>query len=112
MVSPQLDLRVFWIVDNCSAHRGASAAERLRNLYPRLTLVHAEVHASWLNQIEIYFSIVQRKALTPNNFPDLNAVAERLLDFQYHRANTAQPFEWKFNRQDLDELLVKLSTPG
>ncbi len=76
--------RVFWIVDNCSAHRGARAAERLRSLYPRLTLVHAPVHASWLNQIEIYFSIVQRKVLTPNDFPDLNAVAERLLDFQYY----------------------------
>ena len=74
--------RVFWIVDNCSAHRGPRAAGRLRNLYPRLTLVHAPVHASWLNQIEIYFSIVQRKVLTPNDFPDLSAVAERLLDFQ------------------------------
>jgi hypothetical protein len=61
--------RVFWIVDNCSAHRGARAAERLKNLYPRLTLVHAPVHASWLNQIEIYFSIVQRTVLTPNDFP-------------------------------------------
>jgi DDE superfamily endonuclease len=103
--------RVFWIVDNCSAHRGARAAERLRSLYPRLTLVHAPVHASWLNQIEIYFSIVQRKVLTPNDFPDLNAVAERLLDFQYYWAATAQPFQWKFTSQDLDELLVKLSTP-
>ena len=62
--------RVFWIVDNCSAHRGARAVERLRNRYPRLTLVHAPVHASWLNQIEIYFSIVQRKVLTPNDFPE------------------------------------------
>jgi len=50
--------------------------------------VHAPVHASWLNQIEIYFSIVQRKVLTPNDFPDLNAVAERLLDFQYYWATT------------------------
>ena len=78
---------------------------------PGLTLVHAPVHASWLNQIEIYFSIVQRKVLTPNDFPDLNAVAERLLDFQYYWATAAQPFEWKFTRQDLDELLVKLNTP-
>ena len=98
-------------MDNCSAHRGARAAERLRNLYPRLTLVHAPVHASRLNQIEIYFSIIQRKVLTPNDFPDLDAVAERLLDFQYYWATTAQPFEWKFTRDDLDELLVKLSTP-
>jgi len=69
--------RVFWIVDNCSAHRGLKAVARLRNRYPRLTLVHAPVHASWLNQIEIYFSIVQRKVLTPmtstTSTPSLNA---------------------------------------
>jgi hypothetical protein len=73
--------------------------------------VHAPVHASWLNQIEIYFSIVQRKVLTPNDFPDLNAVAERLLDFQYYWETTARPFEWKFTPQDLAALLVKLGTP-
>jgi hypothetical protein len=103
--------RVFWIVDNCSAHRGVKAAERLRNLYPRWVLVHAPIHASWLNQIEIYFSIVQRKVLTPNDFPNLNAVAERLLDFQYYWESTAQPFQWKFTRQDLDQLLIQLQTP-
>ena len=59
--------RVFWIVDNCSAHRGAKAAERLHDLDPRLELVHAPIHASGLNQVEIYFSIVQRKVLTPND---------------------------------------------
>ena len=91
--------RVFWIVDNCSAHRGARAAERLRNLYPRLTLVHAPVHASWLNQIEIYFSIVQRKVLTPNDFPDLNAVAERLLDFQYYWATTGSALRMEVHPQ-------------
>jgi hypothetical protein len=104
--------RVFWIVDNCSAHRGARAVERLRSRYPRLTLVHAPVHASWLNQIEIYFSIVQRKVLTPNDFADLNAVAERLLDFQYYWENTARPFEWKFTRQDLAQLLANISSPS
>ena len=103
--------RVFWIVDNCSAHRGVRAVQRLRHRYPRLTLVHAPVHASWLNQIEIYFSIVQRKVLTPNDFPDLNAVAERLLDFQYYWETTARPFEWKFTRHDLAKLLAKLGTP-
>jgi hypothetical protein len=103
--------RVFWIVDNCSAHRGTRAVERLRSLYPRLTLVHAPVHASWLNQIEIYFSIVQRKVLMPNDFTDLNALAERLLDFQYYWESAGKPFEWKFTRQNLADLLVKLGTP-
>jgi len=73
--------RVFWIVDNCSAHCGFKAAQRLRDRYPRLTLVHAPVHASWLNQVEIYFSIVQRKVLSPNDFPSLEALAERLSIF-------------------------------
>jgi len=103
--------RVFWIVINCSAHRGVRAVQRLRHFYPRLTFVHAPVHASWLNQIEIYFSIFQHKVLTPNDFPNLNAVAERLLDFQYYWETTARPFEWKFTRQDLAQLLVKLPTP-
>ena len=70
--------------------------------------MHAPIHASWLNQIEIYFSIVQRKVLAPNDFTDLNALAERLLDFQYYWETTARPFEWKFTRRDLTELLDKL----
>jgi len=100
--------RVFWIVDNSSAHRGSRAVQRLQTRYPRLVLVHAPVHASWLNQVEIYFSIVQRKVLTPNDFPDLNSLAERLLDFQYYWEATARPFEWKFRRQDLTKLMNKL----
>jgi len=106
--------RVFWIVDNCSAHRGARAVKRLQSLYPRhprLVLVHAPIHASWRNQVEIYFSIVQRKVLTPNDFTDLGALAERLLEFQYYWEATARSFEWKFTRQDLKELLEKLAQP-
>jgi len=104
--------RVFWIVDNCSAHRGSRAVQRLRNQYPTLTLVHAPVHASWLNQVEIYFSIIQREVLTPNDFPNLDALAERLFDFQYYWEAAARPFEWKFTRQDLAELLAKLGSPS
>jgi hypothetical protein len=103
--------RVFWIVDNCSAHRGSRAVQRLQNQYPNVVLVHAPIHASWLNQVEIYFSIVQRKVLTPNDFPNLDNLAERLLDFQYYWETAAKPFEWKFSRDDLNELLNKLNTP-
>jgi hypothetical protein len=100
--------RVFWIVDNGSSHRGAAAIQRLQSKYPRLVLVHGPVHASWLNQIEIYFSVIQRKVLTPNDFPNLEAVAERLFDFQYRWESLARPFEWKFTRSDLRRLLNKL----
>ena len=60
--------RVFWIVDNGSSHRGRKSVERLEQRWPNLVLVHLPVHASWLNQIEIYYSIVQRKVLEPNDF--------------------------------------------
>lgn len=101
--------RVFWIVDNCSAHRGSKAVARLQDRYPRLVLVHAPIHASWLNQVEIYFSILQRKLLTPNDFPDLDTLAERILEFQSYWQATARPFDWKFTRKDLSDLLQKFS---
>ena len=100
--------RVFWIVDNGSSHRGLAAVERLQQKYPRLVLVHGPVHASWLNQIEIYFSIIQRKVLTPNDFHDLTVLAERLLNFQYHWETLGEPFHWTFTRRDLSRLLAKL----
>ncbi len=66
--------RVFWIVDNGSSHRGQKAIDRLAEQFPNAVMVHTPVHASWLNQIEIYFSIVQRKVLSPNDFTDLDEV--------------------------------------
>jgi hypothetical protein len=100
--------RVFWIVDNGSSHRGAAAVNRLQSAYPNLRLVHLPVHASWLNQVEIYFSILQRKVLTPNDFTSLAEVRERILAFQVLYEQTAKPFEWKFSREDLHELLARL----
>jgi DDE superfamily endonuclease len=103
--------RVFWVVDNGSSHRGQRSIDRLEGRYPNLVLVHLPVHASWLNQIEIYFSIVQRKLLQPNDLSDLAAVEERLLAFGRHYEQVAQPFEWKFTRDDLDRLLARLDAP-
>lgn len=102
--------RVFWIMDNGSSHRGARCVARLQEKFPRLVVVHGPVHASWLNQIEIYFSIVQRKVLTPNDFPSLTAVEERLLAFQSYYEAIAHPFEWHFTRRDLAALLNKINS--
>jgi hypothetical protein len=93
--------RVFWITDNCSSHRGEKAAARLRAQWPTVTLVHTPNHASWLNQVEIYFSIVQRKVVTPNDFPSLRELEDRLLAFQRRYEQTATPFQWAFTRGDL-----------
>jgi len=98
--------RVFWIIDNGSAHRGESSVKRLKEKWGNIVPVHLPVHASWLNQIEIYFSVVQRKVLTPNDFASLSEIEERLLGFQERYEATAQPFEWRFTRKDL-ELLMK-----
>jgi hypothetical protein len=100
--------RVFWIVDNGSSHRGRRAADRLRAKWPNLILVHTPVHASWLNQIEVYFSIIQRKVLTPNDFVSLGALKSDLMRFQQRYEQSAQPFEWTYTRRDLQVLLAKL----
>ena len=100
--------RVFWILDNGSSHRGAPCVRRLQAAYPNLVPVHSPVHASWLNQIEIYFSIVQRKVLTPNDFTSLTEVEVRLLGFQEYYQSIARPFVWQFTRTDLADLMRKL----
>lgn len=100
--------RVFWIVDNGSSHRGARCQDRLARRWPNLIVVHTPIHASWLNQVEIYFSIVQRKVLTPNDVNSLTALEDRLLRFQAHYEQVAKPFEWRFTRRNLEDLLRKL----
>jgi hypothetical protein len=100
--------RVFWIVDNGSSHRGQRSVERLRRRYPNLQLIHGPVHASWLNQIEIYFSIIQRKVLTPNDYSSTAAVVDALLRFERHYERYARPFSWKFTRHDLANVLRQL----
>ena len=100
--------RVFWIVDNGSSHRGQRCIERLRAKWSNLIVVHTPVHASWLNQVEIYFSVVQRKVLTPNDITSLTKLRDRLHRFEERYEQVAKPFQWKFTRCDLERLLTKL----
>ena len=72
-------------------------------------MVHAPVHASCSTRVEIYFSVIQRKVLTPNDFADLAEVEARLLAFERRYEQTARPFEWKFTRSDLAKLLERLA---
>jgi len=100
--------RVFWVVDNGSSHRGQKAIDRLAAQFPNAVMVHTPVHASWLNQIEIYFSVVQRKVVSPNDFTDLEVVIKRLAKFETHYNQAAKPFKWKFTTTDLAALLQRL----
>ena len=99
--------RVFLVIDNGSAHRGNRSIDRLQGTWPNLIVVHTPIHASWLNQAEIYFSVVQRKVITPNNFADLAALEAHLLAFGRRYEQIAAPFQWKFTRDDLNKLLAK-----
>jgi hypothetical protein len=99
---------VYWIVDNGSSHAGNASIERMQEKWKNARLIHLPIHASWLNQIELYFSIVQRKALTPNDFDSLDALTERLRRFADHYRQIARPFEWTFTRADLERLLARI----
>ncbi len=101
--------RVFWVTDNGSSHNGETSRRRLVGWYPNAIQVHLPVHASWLNQIEIYFSIVSRKVLTPDDFNDVDAVKQKLMAFQAYYETIATPFELKFTRSDLNNLLARIA---
>jgi hypothetical protein len=103
--------RVFLVADNGSCHRGRRAADRVRTKWPNIVLVHTPVHASWLNQIEVYFSVVQRKLLTPSDFNSLIDLKQNVMAFQAHYQRAAKPFKWTFTRRDLHSLLSKLKKP-
>jgi transposase len=100
--------RVFWITDNGSSHRGQASIDRMRKAWPTAYLVHTPVHASWLDQCEIYFSVVQRKVVAPNDFFDTDQIRTRLARFESRYNAIATPFNWKFTRHDLDDLLKRI----
>ena len=101
--------RVFIIVDNGSDHRGKKAAGRLRKAHPNAIMIHTPVHASWLNQVEIFFSVIQKKVVSPNDFPSLEKLSETLLAFVDRYNQTARPFSWRYTADDLKDLLRRIS---
>ena len=104
----QSSARTFWIVDGGCAHHPNTFPARLQGMYPNAVAVPLPTHSSWLNQIEIYFSIVQRKVLTPMDVANAEILTERLLGFQDYYQERAKPFSWKFTAADLKERLDAL----
>lgn len=104
--------RVFWITDNGSSHRGESSVKRLSEWYSNAIQIHTPVHASWLNQVEIFFSILQRKLLTPNDYPDLQTLEKSILQFQDIYNEIGKPFKWKYTKEDLKKTLSKIQAHG
>ena len=68
------------------------------------------MHASWLNQTGIFFSILQRKVLEPNDYEHLGVLARTPNEFERHWNEIAEPFEWNFTRDDLTHLIDRLAT--
>ena len=101
--------RVFWVVDNGSSHRGEAAVRRMSEAYGNAVLVHTPVHASWLNQVEVYFSLLQRKVLTPNDSTDLQELELRIRLYEELTNRQPRPFDWKFTKYDLFDLLQRLA---
>jgi len=113
--------RVFWVVDNGSSHRGEAGMRRMSLSYPNAILLHLSFHASWLNQVEVYFALLQRKVLTPNDSTDLHELESRIKLYEELTNRQPKPFDWRFTKYDLFELLQRLarreaaaqaSTPG
>jgi hypothetical protein len=101
--------RVFVIVDNGSDHRGQAAVSRLARAHSNAIMIHTPVHASRLNQIEIFFSVIQKKVVTPNDFASLGQLSATLLGFVDRYNQTARPFSWKFTAGDLHDLMERIS---
>jgi hypothetical protein len=100
--------RVFWVADNGSSHRGQASIDRMTATWPNAVLVHLPVHASWLNQVEVVFSVIQRKVIKPADFETAEVLAARLLAFQSRYNTTARPFDWKFTRAGLNDLCRRI----
>ena len=83
--------------------------KRMSRAYPNAILVHLPVHASWLNQVEVYFSLLQRKVLTPNDSINLQELELRIRLYEELTNKQPKPFAWRFTKYDLFDLLQRLA---
>ena len=81
----------------------------MRTAWPTTEPIHLPIHASWLNQVEIFLSIVQCKVVKPQDFNELDALEERLLGVQDRYNRTAIPLNWRFGRKSLHQLHKRLT---
>ena len=79
----------------------ASRASWLSDAGHRIQFVYTPTHTSWLNQIEMWFSILTRRALKRASFPSLEALRERILAFIEYYNQTAKPFRWTYKGRPL-----------
>ena len=97
------------VCDNLSVHSGKLVRAWLEK-HPRFRMHFTPVHCSWMNQVEQWFSIVQRKRLSAPNFANLNELEEKLLAFIDEWNQQAHPFKW--SQASFNKILGKVNAPS
>jgi len=87
--------QVIAILDNLSTHK-TDEVERWLDAHPRWRFQFTPKHASWLNQVEIFFSILQRRVIKHGIFDSEQDLATQMLAFVEHYNLTAKPFQWTY----------------
>ena len=87
--------QVVAVLDNLSTHKTKEVDEWLA-AHPRWRFQFTPTHASWLNQVEIFFSTLQRKVIRHGSFDSEADLAEQMLAFVEHYNQTAKPFNWTY----------------
>lgn len=104
--------RVYLTLDNGPCHHPSTFAHWVREQFgDKVVVLHTPVHASWLNQVELFFSILVRKALTPRDVPSQEALMEQVERF-ITEIYEPKPFNWTYTTSDLEDLLSKLKKSG
>jgi len=101
LVPPTVTL-IHLVCDNLKVHSGRLVRAWLEK-HPRFRMHFTPVHCSWMNQVEQWFSIVQRKRLSVANFANLQELEERILAFIDEWNQQAHPFRW--TRQSFAKVL-------
>jgi transposase len=96
------------VLDNLRMHKGKQVQAWLAR-HPRFVFHHPPVHCSWMNQVEQWFSILQRKRLAIADFADKAALAERLMAFVSHWNEHAHPFNW--STKSVAKVMAKCQMP-
>jgi transposase len=93
--------KLYLVMDNGSSHVSQATREFMAK-NRRLKPVYLPVHASWLNQIEIWFSVLARKSLKHVSFPSQDALRKQIRDFiGYHNRFLKHPYRWTYDGQPL-----------
>lgn len=93
-------LRIHLVLDNGSSHTSKATRAWLAE-HPRFTVTYTPKHASWLNMVELVFSILARRLLHRSEFTSREHLANKILKFFAHYNRTAKPFRWTYDGRPL-----------